>query len=49
MACSLNTMLQKELKNEGPEAVLRQCPEADRVLVENIKFIRAQASCSGQD
>jgi hypothetical protein len=36
MACSLNTMLQKELKNEVPEAVLRQCPEADQVLVENI-------------
>jgi hypothetical protein len=29
-------MLQKELKNEVPEAVLRQCPEADRILVENV-------------
>jgi hypothetical protein len=33
---SLNSMLQKELKNEVPEAVLRQCPEADRILVENV-------------
>jgi hypothetical protein len=33
---SLNSMLQKELHNEVPEAVLRQCPEADRVLVENV-------------
>ena len=33
---SLNAMLQKELHNEVPDAVLRQCPEADRVLVENV-------------
>ena len=33
---SLSSMLQKELKNEVPDAVLRQCPEADRVLVENV-------------
>jgi len=28
-------MLQKELNNEVPDTVLRQCPEADRILVEN--------------
>lgn len=33
---SLNSMLQKELNNEVPDAVLRQVPEADRVLVENV-------------
>jgi hypothetical protein len=33
---SLNSMLQKELHNEVPDAVLRQCPECDRVLVENV-------------
>ena len=33
---SLNSMLQKELKNEVPKAVLRQCPEADRMLVDNV-------------
>ena len=33
---SLNSMLQKELHNEVPDAVLRQCPEGDRVLVENV-------------
>lgn len=33
---SLSSMLQKELHNEVPDAVLRQCPEADRVLVENV-------------
>jgi hypothetical protein len=33
---SLNSMLQKELNNEVPDAVLRQCPEADRLLVENV-------------
>lgn len=36
MAGSLGVMLQKELRNEVPEAVLRQCPEADRVLVDNM-------------
>jgi hypothetical protein len=29
-------MLQKELHNEVPDAVLRHCPECDRVLVENV-------------
>ena len=33
---SLNSMLQKQLNNEVPDAVLRQVPEADRVLVENV-------------
>ena len=33
---SLNSMLQKQLHNAVPEEVLRQCPEADRTLVENI-------------
>jgi hypothetical protein len=33
---SLNSMLQKELHNEVPDAILRQCPEADRMLVENL-------------
>jgi hypothetical protein len=33
---SLNGMLQKQLHNEVPDEVLRQCPEADRTLVENI-------------
>jgi hypothetical protein len=33
---SLNSMLQKELHNEVPDTVLRQCPEGDRVLVENV-------------
>ena len=33
---SLNSMLQKQLHNEVPEEVVRQCPEADRTLVENI-------------
>ncbi len=33
---SLNAMLQKELHNEVPETVLRQCPDADRVFVENV-------------
>lgn len=33
---SLNSMLQRELKNEVPDAVLQQCPEADRVLAENV-------------
>lgn len=33
---SLNSMLQKELNNEVPDSVLRQVPEADRVLVENV-------------
>ena len=33
---SLNSMLQRELKNEVPDAVLMQCPEADRTLAENI-------------
>ena len=33
---SLNSMLQRQLHNEVPEEVLRQCPEADRTLVENI-------------
>ena len=33
---SLNSMLQKELHNEVPDAVLRHCPECDRVLVENV-------------
>lgn len=33
---SLNSMLQKELKNEVPDSVLRQCPEAERIIVENV-------------
>lgn len=33
---SLSTLLQRELQNEVPDAVLRQCPEADRVMAENI-------------
>jgi hypothetical protein len=33
---SLSSMLQKELHNEVPDAVLRQCPDADRMLVENL-------------
>jgi hypothetical protein len=34
---SLNSMLQRELKNEVPDSVLRQCrSEADRILVENV-------------
>ena len=33
---SLNSMLQKELHNEVPDTVLRQCPECDLVLVENV-------------
>ena len=33
---SLNSMLQRQLHNEVPEEVLRQCPETDRTLVENI-------------
>jgi hypothetical protein len=33
---SLNLMLQRELKNEVPDSVLRQVPEVDRILVENV-------------
>ena len=33
---SLNSLLQGELRNEVPEAVLRQCPEAEQLLVENV-------------
>ena len=33
---SLHAMLQKDMHNEVPEAVLQRCPEADRVLLENI-------------
>lgn len=33
---SLSSMVQKQLKNEVPESVLVQCPEADRTIVENV-------------
>jgi len=33
---SLNAMLQKELHNEVPESVLRQVPDSDRMLVNNL-------------
>lgn len=33
---SLHAMLQKDMQNEVPEAVLQHCPEADRVMVENL-------------
>jgi hypothetical protein len=39
---SLNSMLQRKLKNEVPDCVLRQFPEADRILVENVLCV-AQA------
>ena len=33
---SLHAMLQKDMHNEVPDAVLQKCPEADRVIVENL-------------
>lgn len=33
---SLTAMLQKDIQNEVPPAILLQCPEIDRVLVENL-------------
>lgn len=36
MSTSLNGMIQRELSNEVPQAVLKQCPEADQMIVENV-------------
>lgn len=33
---SLHAMLQKDIQNEVPDAVLQNCPESDRVIVENL-------------
>lgn len=39
---SLHAMLQKGINNDIPESVLEQCPETDRVMIENLLRI-AQA------
>jgi hypothetical protein len=33
---SLNSMMQRELKNEVSDTLLKQCPEEDRMLVDNV-------------
>ncbi len=33
---SLHAMIQKGINNDVPESVLQQCPDADRILIENL-------------
>jgi hypothetical protein len=35
-ALSLHAMIQKGINNDVPESVLEKCPDADRILIENL-------------